>query len=134
VERTKRPWQLLSSPEERLDYALLRLEKPAGVDLIDGAERGFLTPTSSDFNAEDRLLILQHSNAAPLKLAIGTVDSLDPPSHVHYKVNCAIYHSRRLVGSFRSFHFRPPRNLSPTSINKNQVITFARIVRTFTRR
>jgi hypothetical protein len=66
-------------------FILLRLDKPAGVDLIVGAERGFLTPTSSDVNAEDRLLILQQSNAAPLKLAIGTVDSLDPPSHVHTK-------------------------------------------------
>lgn len=83
----KRPWQVLSSPEDELDYALLRLDKPAGTDRIDGAERGFLTPTSWRFSEEDPLLILQHPSAAPLKLAIGAVERPDPPSHVFYTVN-----------------------------------------------
>ena len=79
--QAKRPWQVLSSP--KLDYALLRLEKPAASDRINGGERGFLTPTAWRFNANDPLLILQHPNAAPLKLAIGAVEMPDPPSHVH---------------------------------------------------
>jgi hypothetical protein len=82
-----RPWQVLSSPEDKLDYALLRLDRPAGTDGIDGTERGFLTPSSWRFNEADPLLILQHPSAAPLKLAIGAVERSDPPSHVFYKVN-----------------------------------------------
>jgi hypothetical protein len=35
-------------PEDKLDYALFRLDKPASADQIDGAERGILMPTSSD--------------------------------------------------------------------------------------
>lgn len=58
--QAKRPWQVLSSPEDKLDYALLRLDKPAGTDLVNGAERGFLTLISWQFSKEDPLLILQH--------------------------------------------------------------------------
>ncbi|QEH37825.1 hypothetical protein OJF2_64160 [Aquisphaera giovannonii] len=83
----ERPWQVLSSPEDNLDYALLRLDKPAGTDRIDGVERGFLTLTSWQLNEDDPLLILQHPSAAPLKLSIGAVQSLDLPSHVFYIVN-----------------------------------------------
>jgi hypothetical protein len=87
AQQAERPWQVLSSPEDKLDYALLRLDKPAGTERIDGAERGFLTPTSRQFSEQDPLLILQHPSAAPLKLAIGAVERPDPPSHVFYKVN-----------------------------------------------
>ncbi len=82
-----RPWQVLSSPEDKLDFALLRLEKAAGEELVDGVKRGFLTLTSWRFHTDDGLLILQHPYAAPLKLAIGAVESLDPPNRVLYKVN-----------------------------------------------
>jgi hypothetical protein len=86
-EWADRPWQVLNSPEDKLDFALLRLEKAAGEDLVDGVKRGFLTLTSWSFNKDDGLLILQHPSAAPLKLAIGAVESLDPPNRVLYKVN-----------------------------------------------
>ena len=33
-----RPWQVLSSPEDKRDFALLRLEKAAGEELVDGAK------------------------------------------------------------------------------------------------
>jgi hypothetical protein len=87
AKQAKRPWQVLSSPENELDYALLRLDKPAGTDLVNGVERGVLTLTSWRFSDADPLLILQHPSAAPLKLAIGAVEKPDPPSHVLYKVN-----------------------------------------------
>ncbi len=87
ARQARRPWQVLSSPEDKLDYALLRLDKPAGTDRVDGTERGFLTLSSWRIGEDDPLLILQHPSAAPLKLAIGAVVRPDPPSHVYYKVN-----------------------------------------------
>ena len=87
ARQAKCPWQVLSSPEDKLDYALLRLDKPAGSDRVDGGERGFLASTSWRFSEADPLLILQHPSATPLKIAIGAVDKPDPPSHVLYKVD-----------------------------------------------
>jgi len=82
-----RPWQVLSSPIADLDFALLRLDRPAGDDPVDGGRRNFLKLTARSFNPTDPLLILQHPDAAPLKLSFGAVEMLDPPNRVLYRVN-----------------------------------------------
>ena len=51
------------------------------------AARGFLTLTAHSFNPTDPILILQHPNAAPLKLSFGAVERPDPPNRVLYEVN-----------------------------------------------
>jgi hypothetical protein len=87
AEQTKRPWQVLSSPEGELDFALLRLEKPAGDEKVAGRKRGVMEPISSAIGPGDPLLILQHPKAEPLKLAFGAVKKKDPPNRVLYQVN-----------------------------------------------
>ena len=86
-ELTDHPWQVLSSSVDALDFALLRLEKPAGDDVVNGSPRSLLTLTARGFNPTDPILILQHPQAAPLKLSFGAVEKLDPPNHVLYVVN-----------------------------------------------
>jgi Trypsin-like peptidase domain/Effector-associated domain 1 len=88
-ELEKSPWQVAFSPEGAvgLDFALLRLARPAGDDLVRGAKRGFLKLTSRRFLSTDPILILQHPAAEPMKLSFGAVEKSDPPSHVEYKVN-----------------------------------------------
>ncbi len=83
------PWQICCSPDDAsgLDFALLRLARPAGEDLVRGAKRGFLKLTSRPFSSTDPVLILQHPAAEPLKLSMGAVENPDPPSHVLYQVN-----------------------------------------------
>ena len=81
-----RPWQVIFSPNSELDFALLRLERPAA-GATEGAPREFLTLTAQAFNPSDPILILQHPLAAPLKLAFGAVEKLDPPNRVFYRVN-----------------------------------------------
>jgi len=82
-----RPWQVLSSSRSDLDFALLRLDRPAGDDTVDGGRRDFLKLTARSLNPTDPILILQHPNAAPLKLSFGAVEMLDPPNGVLYRVN-----------------------------------------------
>lgn len=84
-EQESRPWQVLCSSD--LDFALLRLEQTAAEDQIGGAQRGFLTPVPAKLNEHDPVVILQHPNAAPLKIMMGAVDSIQPPHHVLYRVN-----------------------------------------------
>jgi len=65
---------------KNLDYAILRLEKPAGDDPIaalqgmSGARRGFIKLPDTDypFTPGSPLWILQHPSALPLKLAFDT--------------------------------------------------------------
>jgi V8-like Glu-specific endopeptidase len=87
AEQAKRPWQVLSSPEGELDFALLRLEKAAGDEKVIGGKRGVFEPISSTISPGDPLLILQHPQAEPLKLAFGAVKKKDPPNRVLYQVN-----------------------------------------------
>jgi hypothetical protein len=86
-DEPKHPWQCLSSPVAHLDFALLRLAKPAGDETVDGSTRGFLQLTARAFNATDPILILQHPAAAPLKVSFGAVEEPVPPNQVLYKVN-----------------------------------------------
>jgi hypothetical protein len=73
--------QLSGTPTlEELDYALLRLETPIGMEeffpseTLNARRRGWLRlPTMlPDLSLKDPLLIVQHPDGAPLKLAIDT--------------------------------------------------------------
>jgi hypothetical protein len=68
-------WSLAESPVEGLDYVLLRLAEHVGDDQVGSGTRGFLQPMVGDLDAGDPLLILQHPEAEPLKLSIGSVVS-----------------------------------------------------------
>ena len=87
TEQAKQPWQVLSSPAGQLDFALLRLEKPAGDERVARGKRGVVETISSTISAGDPLLILQHPKAEPLKLSFGAVKKADPPNRVLYRVN-----------------------------------------------
>ena len=55
---------------------------------MTGGKRGFLKPVGHSFVKDEPLLILQHPEAEPLKLAIGAVVTPDDgQQHVTYKVN-----------------------------------------------
>jgi len=72
-----------------LDYALVRLTEPAAEDNIASGKRGFIKLDGSARPAEkEPLMILQHPDAMPLKLSIGTVDRLDADGkRVNYTAN-----------------------------------------------
>lgn len=80
------PWQGLASPENQLDFALLRLERRAAEDQAGGTVRSFLTLTSLSFTPSDPMMILQHPAAEPLKLSFGSVTEVET-TRVRYKVN-----------------------------------------------
>lgn len=81
-------WRLIDSPVKELDFALIRLAEPAAEDPMPGGQRGALRPTRKLPAAGSPLIILQHPEAKPLKLSIGSV--VDPdvaPHRVSYLVN-----------------------------------------------
>jgi len=81
-------WRIAHSPEEQLDFALLKLATPAGRDVVGGREREFLTPAAHPFTPQEGLVILQHPMAAPLKFALGPVAAKPwSPDRVSYLVN-----------------------------------------------
>lgn len=59
---------------QQLDYALLHLAEPAGKQLVDGAERGWiaLPEKTPELNVGGPILIVQHPDGAPMKLALDT--------------------------------------------------------------
>ncbi|CAN7218416.1 trypsin-like serine peptidase [Mesorhizobium sp. LjNodule214] len=60
---------------DELDYALLKLADPVGNDVLDGGiSRGFLELPGKDWNLKigAPLLIVQHPDGAPMKLAMDT--------------------------------------------------------------
>jgi V8-like Glu-specific endopeptidase len=59
---------------EQLDYALLRLAEPAGKQQVDGAERGWvaLPEQTPELKPGAPILIVQHPDGAPMKLALDT--------------------------------------------------------------
>jgi hypothetical protein len=72
----------------KLDFALLRLASPVGTERVpDGTDRGFLTGEDHVFAPGDPVMILQHSGAEPLKLAIGSVIGTAAAGRVTYKAN-----------------------------------------------
>jgi hypothetical protein len=69
-------WDCGSS--QALDYALVRLAEPVGEDDAGGAKRGFVKlGVTHKFTKGEPLMILQHPDAQPLKLSIGSVDQPD---------------------------------------------------------
>jgi hypothetical protein len=73
AELTDRPDDPLPADDE-LDYALLRLDRAIGSEAADGGSRGWLV-LSGDAAVPrpgDPLMILQHPDGAPLKLALDT--------------------------------------------------------------
>jgi hypothetical protein len=81
-------WRLIDSPVKELDFALIRLAEPAGEDAVPGGKRGVICPAPKPLTAGRPLIILQHPDAKPLKLAIGSVVNPDVSSYrVSYTVN-----------------------------------------------
>ncbi|MBB2671533.1 UNVERIFIED_ORG: hypothetical protein GGE44_001084 [Rhizobium esperanzae] len=78
--------------KEELDYALLRIAEPAGEHPLEGGKRGWLPLMAGPFplTADDPLLIVQHPDGAPMKLAMDTqaVIGLNPGgTRVRYRTN-----------------------------------------------
>jgi Trypsin-like peptidase domain len=73
AEKTGQPETPLPTADE-LDYALLRLAVPAGHAEIEGRPRGWITlPTAPvALDPHTPLLIVQHPDGAPMKLALDT--------------------------------------------------------------
>lgn len=65
---------------EELDYALLELAEPAGDDPVAGGARGFVRLPQADqpMPKGAALMIVQHPDGAPMKLAIDTEAVLGP--------------------------------------------------------
>lgn len=71
-------WDCGHSALVGLDYALIRLKEAPGEDPTGGGTRGFVRLDGAHRpNADEPLIILQHPDAMPLKLSIGTVTKVD---------------------------------------------------------
>jgi endonuclease G len=70
-------WDVRSSPFEKLDYAVLRLDRQAGEDAVgefkDAPRRGWLKLRKADVRQSQGLFILQHPGGQTLKMANGGV-------------------------------------------------------------
>jgi Trypsin-like peptidase domain len=73
AETTSTPEIPAPSPDE-LDYALLRLSMPVGKQSIEGMERGWveLPKAPAPLPDDAPLLVVQHPNGSPMKLALDT--------------------------------------------------------------
>jgi Trypsin-like peptidase domain/Effector-associated domain 1 len=85
-------YQILRSPIDQLDFALLKLDISMGRpsdDIVDGKPRGFVIPVPHQFEDSEPLLILQHPQAEPMKLAFGSLTPKNqwPPARIAYSVN-----------------------------------------------
>jgi hypothetical protein len=82
-------WNLFSSPANELDFALVRLVEKVGDDSFTGGTRGVLQlKENHKFEVGQPLLILQHPDAKPLQLAIGSISEPNPRSdRVVYNTN-----------------------------------------------
>jgi V8-like Glu-specific endopeptidase len=81
-------WRLADSPVKELDFAIIRLARRAADDAVPGGTRGTIGLSRKMTAAGSPLIILQHPEAKPLKMAIGSV--VDPnvaPNRVSYTVN-----------------------------------------------
>lgn len=91
AETTTTPETPPPAPDE-LDYALLRLATPVGQQQINGAPRGWITlPTEpAPLPAGAPLLILQHPQGEPMKLALDTdavIGQNAGKTRIRYKTN-----------------------------------------------
>jgi V8-like Glu-specific endopeptidase len=85
-------WLAASSPQDALDYALLRVAgnpEKGTVNSQEGAPvRGHVTPKAQTLTEGDILYIIQHPRADTQKFASGVVNKTDlPKHHVYYTVN-----------------------------------------------
>jgi V8-like Glu-specific endopeptidase len=90
--RLAKDYGVLRSPVDQLDFALLRLdsrEGRPGDQVINGRPRGFVRPVNHRFEDSEPLLILQHPQAKPMKLAFGSVTQRKQwePNRITYTVN-----------------------------------------------
>jgi V8-like Glu-specific endopeptidase len=73
-------WLVDSSPVTELDYAMLRLKDAAGDHTVNNqtgaATRRWLRIVSHDFAIGERLFVIQHPLASPMKLGTGTVEEI----------------------------------------------------------
>lgn len=77
-------WLLDSAPEEKLDYALVRLSQRVG----EG--KNWLKPQAHAFQRDEPLFILQHPNGEPLIVQAGSVAGVDSLLHrITYTTNTA---------------------------------------------
>ena len=83
-------WDVRSSPFGQLDYAVLRLDHPAGEDPVgdfkDAPRRGWLKLGKADVRQSQGLFILQHPGGKTLKMANGGVRQVSG-AWVDYEVN-----------------------------------------------
>ena len=91
AEKTDHPDDPLPTLDE-LDYALLRLKERVGDQQIDGAPRGWivLPKTVLPLPAEAPILIVQHPEGAPMKLALDTQAVIGPNGNgtrIRYRTN-----------------------------------------------
>jgi len=81
-----------SSIEGDLDYALMRLQGAPGEVPVENLpktpERGYLRPVDRTQTPGDLLLIVQHPEAAPMKISQGRLTDPNPaPNRIQYDAN-----------------------------------------------
>jgi hypothetical protein len=91
AEKTKKPDDPPPT-EDELDYALLRLAEPAGRNAVEGGPRGWISlpEAAVPLEAGAPLLIVQHPDGSPMKLALDTdaVIGRNPnQTRIRYKTN-----------------------------------------------
>lgn len=83
-------WLVASSPVSDLDFAILRLADPAGLQPTGGTAnappRGWLTPRWRDLEPDETVIVIQHPQGETLKLASGRYDSR-VPNRLRYRVD-----------------------------------------------
>lgn len=81
LEGDRSSWVIGESPENELDYALIKLPKGTGRPTIP-------TPVAYGFASGDIYFIMQHPKGAPMKIGAGTlVGTTDGPPRVNYTTN-----------------------------------------------
>ncbi|QEH38890.1 hypothetical protein OJF2_75000 [Aquisphaera giovannonii] len=92
--RLRPEWGLPRSPVQESDFALLRLDRKAAEDEVDGKPRRYLSLSGrgeADLAASlppgAPMLIVQHPMAEPLKLALGEADQVADARYLWHKVN-----------------------------------------------
>lgn len=91
AELTATPDNPEPAPDE-LDFALLQLAEPAGLQPVNGGTRGWIALPSGAFplQPDDPILIVQHPDGAPMKLAMDTQSVIGPNGNgtrVRYRTN-----------------------------------------------
>lgn len=92
------PAELTATPDtpepepDQLDFALLHLAEPAGKQPVDGGNRGWYNLPAGGFPlaADAPILIVQHPDGAPMKLAMDTQSVIGPngnATRVKYRTN-----------------------------------------------